>query len=347
MTNMKNIGKGPIFVTGADGDKGMAIVQQLLNLPNQHKHLPHFPVYGGLADGKTERAQALEKMGANVVAFDIFNEPHKAVEALQGVAKLCLLIDPLNDRMTRNNILQFGKTFIDAAKEANVEHIIFLTPFSPKDTFPFMNEDETIDITNDHNPLCLHKPSFHYQFTSIESYLLQQLDKNRVTILRYPGILHQHLMVFRDYIAEHDAFPLLELDYTVESCNISDIARATGYVAHSSIFSHRTKDYKITGPQLLTLHEVSQQMFSGLQRDHAVNRMDLSNLRQILYDSVGNDDHVGFLLEMWGLQQKKQRFEITRDLEALTGQSGKLLNEFFGDDQVRDSFKKSNPPSMA
>lgn len=107
---MKNIGKGPIFVTGADGDKGMAIVQQLLNLPNQHKHLPHFPVYGGLADGKTERAQALEKMGANVVAFDIFNEPHKAVEALQGVAKLCLLIDPLNDRMTRNNILQFGKT---------------------------------------------------------------------------------------------------------------------------------------------------------------------------------------------------------------------------------------------
>lgn len=106
----KNIGKGPIFVTGADGDKGMAIVQQLIHLPTQHKHLPAYPVSAGLADSSTPRAKSLEAMGAKVVAFDIFSEPQKAVEALRGVAKLCLLIDPLNDRMTRNNVLQFGKT---------------------------------------------------------------------------------------------------------------------------------------------------------------------------------------------------------------------------------------------
>ncbi|KAI8099015.1 uncharacterized protein BX664DRAFT_320180 [Halteromyces radiatus] len=337
----KNIGKGPIFVTGADGDKGIAIVQQLVNLPSQHKHLPEYPVYGGLADATTTRAQTLEKIGAKVVAFDIFSEPHKATEALQGVAKLCLLIDPLNDRMTRNNVLQFGKTFIDAAKEANVNHIIFLSPFSPKDPSPLLNDD--VDDDNNNNNMCLHRPSFYYQFMCIESYLLQQLDQDRVTILRYPGILHQHLMVFRHYVAEHDAFPLLDLDYTVESCNLTDIARATGYIAHSPTPRHAGDIYKITGPQLLTLHEVSQRMFSGLQRNHAVNRMDLTTLRQILYDSVRNDDHVGFLLEMWGLQQKKRRFEITRDLELLTGKSGILLKEFFEDDQVRDSFKKSNP----
>ncbi|CAO3593950.1 unnamed protein product [Absidia cylindrospora] len=349
MTN-KNIGKGPIFVTGADGDKGLAIAQQLIHLPSQHKHLPEYPIYGGLADATTARAQTLESMGAKAVAFDIFSEPHKATEALQGVAKLCLLIDPLNNRMTRNNILQFGKTFIDAAKEANVDHIIFLTPFSPKDPFPFMGTDTTSTdamTTPNNNNMCQFNPSFHFQFMAIETYLLQQLNKERVTILRYPGILHQHLMVFRHYVAEHDAFPLLDnLDYTVESCNLEDIARAVGYIAHSPTARHAGDVYKITGPQLLTLHEVSQRMFLGLQRDHAVNRMDLSTLRQILYDSVGNNDHVGFLLEMWGLQQKKKRFEITRDLELLTGKSGILLNEFFEDDQVRDSFKKPNP-SMA
>ncbi|KAI8332048.1 hypothetical protein BC941DRAFT_455806 [Chlamydoabsidia padenii] len=341
MTPTKNIGKGPIFVTGADGDKGISIVQQLIHLPNQHKHLPAYPVYGGLADASTDRAQTLEKMGAKVVAIDIFSEPHKATEALRGVAKLCLLIDPLNDRMTRNNVLQFGKTFIDAAKEAQVDHIIFLTPFSPKD--PYLLQGQMSEDTM----RCLHQPSFHYQFMCIESYLRQQLDKDKVTILRYPGILHQHLMVLRHYVAEHDAFPLLDLDYTVESCNLADIARATGYIAHSPTIRHAGNIYKITGPQLLTLLELSQRMFSGLQRDHAVNLMDLSTLRQILYDSVRNEDHVGFLLEMWGLQQRKKRLETTRDLELLTGKSGILLNEFFDDDQVRDSFKKpTTHPSM-
>ncbi|KAI8334826.1 hypothetical protein BC941DRAFT_432237 [Chlamydoabsidia padenii] len=339
----KNIGKGPIFVTGADGDKGLAIIQQLIHLPTQHKHLPSFPVYGGLADASTARAHRLASTGAKVVAFDIFSEPHKATEALRGVAKLCLLVDPLNDRMTRNNVLEFGKTFIDAAKEANVDHIIFLTPFSPNDPFPTMTTATTTTTTSNNNN---NTPdtSFHYQFMCIETYLRQQLDADRVTILRYPGILHQHLMVLRHYVAEHDAFPLLDLDYTVESCNLADIARATGYIAHSPTIRHAGDIYKITGPQLLTLHEVSQRMFSGLQRDHAVNRMDLSTLRQILYDSVRNDDHVGFLLEMWGLQQKKKHSETTRDLEILTGKSGILLNEFFDDDQVRDSFKK---PTMA
>lgn len=225
-----------------------------------------------------------------------------------------------------------------------MEHIVFLTPFSPKDPFVV-----TSPSTEDSTPnRCLYQPSFHYQFMCIESYLCQQLDKDRVTILRYPGILHQHLMVLRHYVAEHNAFPLLDLDYTVESCNLADIARATGFIAHSPTLRHAGAVYKITGPQLLTLHEVSQRMFSGLQRDHAVNRMDLSTLRQILYDSVRNEDHVGFLLEMWGLQQKKKRLETTRDLELLTGKSGILLNEFFDDDQVRDSFKKpTTHPSIA
>jgi hypothetical protein len=111
MTFRKNIGKGPIFVTGADGDKGFAIAQQLILLPDQHKHLPAYPIYGGLADSTTTRAQTLENMGVKVVAIDVFMEPHKATAALQGVAKLCLLIDPLNVRMTRSNVLQFGKTY--------------------------------------------------------------------------------------------------------------------------------------------------------------------------------------------------------------------------------------------
>ncbi|KAF7721996.1 hypothetical protein EC973_003878 [Apophysomyces ossiformis] len=329
-------GKGPIFVSGADGDKGLAIVQQLVQLPEKHSHLTRYPVSAGLADPNTARAKLLQAIGAKLVAFDIFNHPEAAVDALQGVAKLCLLIDPLSERMKRSNAFHYGKAFIDAAKQANVEHIIFLTPFSPLDPVPAALLDPT---------------SYRSQFMKIESYLWSQFDNNRITILRYPGLLHQHLLVFRKYIAEHNAFPLPDKHHeiTVESSNMLDIARATAFIAHSPTIRHSRNAYKITGPQLLTLQEVSERVLRGLQRDIAINLIDdIDTLKKILCDCVGNEDHVVFMLEMWGLQQQKvsgRRFEVTRDLEALTGQSGKTLNEYFEEDGVREAF--ATFPSVA
>ncbi|KAI8376444.1 uncharacterized protein BYT42DRAFT_574627 [Radiomyces spectabilis] len=190
--------------------------------------------------------------------------------------------------------------------------------------------------------------SYRHQFMLIESYLRSEFDNSQVTILRYPGIMHQHLLVFGKYIAEHNAFPLPTklMEITVETSNMLDIARATACIAYSPTLRHSRNAYKITGPQLLTLQEVSARVLTGLKRDVAFNLMDMTALKQILCDSLGNEDHVVFLLEMWGLQQQKltgRRFEITRDLEALTGQSGTTLNEFLDDDTVRDAFHMTSP----
>lgn len=102
-------GRGSIFVSGTDGDKGVAIVQQLLQLPQQYKHIKPQTVYAGLPDNTTPRAKSLEGLGANVVAFDVFNDHEAAKNALTGVNKLCLLIDPLSERMQRSNAYLFGK----------------------------------------------------------------------------------------------------------------------------------------------------------------------------------------------------------------------------------------------
>jgi hypothetical protein len=180
----------------------------------------------------------------------------------------------------------------------------------------------------------------------IESYLHSQFDtNNRITILRYPGILHQHLLVFGKYIAQHNAFPLPDqrLEITVESCNMIDIARATACVAHSPTLRHSKNAYKISSG-LLTMEEISQRVLNGLQRENTINRIDINTLQQIICESIGNEDHATFLMEMWGLQQKLsgRRLEITRDLEALTGQSGKTLNEYIEEDEVRDAFLAHN-----
>ncbi|GAA5810791.1 hypothetical protein MFLAVUS_004218 [Mucor flavus] len=325
-------GKGSIFVSGTDGDKGVTIVQQLLQFPQQYKHLSPQVIYAGLPDDTTPRAKSLQGLGANVVAFDIFNDHAAAVNALTGVTKLCLLIDPLSERLQKSRAYHYGKAFIDAAKEANVEHVIFLTPFTPLDA-AISNNEPTEKVKYD---------SYRSQFMLIESYLHSQFNTNQITLLRYPGVLHQHLLVFGKYIAQHNAFPLpnQQMEITVESCNMIDIARATACVAHSPTLRHSKNSYKISSPQLLTFEEVSERVLSGLDRENTVNLMDVDTLQKIIGDSIGNDDHAVFLLEMWGMQQKLKgrRLEITRDLELLTGQSGKTLNEFLKEDGVRDAF---------
>jgi hypothetical protein len=103
-------GKGSIYVSGADGEKGSHIVQQLLDLPQRHPHLPPYPVYAGMPNATTVNGQALQKKGAHLIQFDIFENPEWVVEALQGMAKLILVVDPLSDRITRNNASHYAKT---------------------------------------------------------------------------------------------------------------------------------------------------------------------------------------------------------------------------------------------
>jgi hypothetical protein len=102
-------GKGAIYVSGADGEKGSDIVQHLLDLPQRHPHLPPYPVFAGVPDASTSNAQFLQRKGAHLVEFDILEQPEKAVLALQGMAKLILVMDPLGGRITRNNAFDYAR----------------------------------------------------------------------------------------------------------------------------------------------------------------------------------------------------------------------------------------------
>lgn len=108
-------GKGSIYVSGADGEKGAHIVQHLLDLPQRHPHLPPYPVYAGVPNASTPNAQALKNKGAHLIEFDIFEQPEKAVDALQGMAKLVLVVDPLSDRITRNNAFNYATAWVTSS----------------------------------------------------------------------------------------------------------------------------------------------------------------------------------------------------------------------------------------
>ncbi|RUS34507.1 hypothetical protein BC938DRAFT_480040 [Jimgerdemannia flammicorona] len=327
--------KGPIFVTGADGEKGSAIVRSLLEMQLRHSHLNGFPVYAGLPDASTTEARELEVLGATLIELDPIVKPEAVVDALRGMTKLCLVVDPHGQQITRVNAAPYARAYIDAAKQAGVEHVIFLSPFSPCDpTTP--PGTPTLDARR-RPSFPLSPNTFRMQFSIIESHLQLIFSAEQITTIRYPGIVHQHLLkFFANYIATHSALPLPNHPHmTIESSDLGDIVRATCFVAFSPTSRHGGKEYKVTGPQLMTLEELGHRVSAGLRRDIRVDMVEMPSLREILLEVVPNEESVAYTLEMWGLQWRLngRRFEVTRDLEALTGQSGKTLVEYFEDNR--------------
>lgn len=102
------IEKGPIFVSGADGDKGYAIVKKLLDTPSL-LHLNPQPVYASIIDTKSKSSREMSSLGATVLDLNILESFDKVVAALKKAVKLVLVIDPLNKRMTKENLFQYGK----------------------------------------------------------------------------------------------------------------------------------------------------------------------------------------------------------------------------------------------
>lgn len=325
--------KTAIHVAGADGELGASIVRGLLEMPNLYPHLSKIPVYAGVHHETMQSSTVLEERGALVVEVDPVNQPDSVVHTLKQAAKLLLLVDPLSGEITRKDALAFARGYIRAAKQANIEHIVFPTPFSKLD-IPYSppltpvdeSDDERSNITRSLSP-------YRDQFETIESIIRESFSKSQITILRYPGVLNQHLLFFARHIMEKSKIPLIENpDMIFECCDMSDVVRASCHILFCPVQRHGNKEYKITGPNLLTNDEISIKASLGLGREISSEFMNIQQIRKVLMEVTPDKEEVAYLLELWGLQGclgAARKVQVTRDLEIITGSTGKSLREFF------------------
>ncbi|RHZ72476.1 hypothetical protein Glove_242g128 [Diversispora epigaea] len=335
-----------VFISGADGELGSQIMKSLLEMPSLHRHLPNITVYAGVSvHNENISSSQLEERDtmAMVVNVDPINNPEAIVHSLSNVSKLLLLIDPLSGKLTQNDTLSFARGYINAAKEANVEHIIFPTPFTKLDTpftpplTPTDEKDETESSINNNN----NNNSYRDQFELVESMLKETFPSSQITILRYPGVLNQHLLLFSRHIIEHSKIPLIDNPSMIfECCDISDVVRAICNILYCPVQRHGGKIYKITGPNLLTTDEIAVKASLGLGRTITPDFLPNNQLYEILSEVIPGKEEVAYLLELWGLQGKNyingsynsggaRRVQVTRDLEMITGGPGKSLRDFF------------------
>ncbi|KAF0487319.1 NADP-binding protein [Gigaspora margarita] len=320
--------KNSIHVSGADGDLGTLIVRNLLEMPNLHSQLPNIPIHAGV-HRETMNSIELEESGALVIEVDPISQPESLVHILNSASKLLLLIDPLSGEITRKNLLAFAEGYINAAKDANVEHIIFPTPFAKIDA-PY---SPPLTPTDDSEDCAIPNRSYRDQFEIIESTLRNSFDASQITIIRYPGVISQHLLRFSRYICEKSQIPMIDNPNMIfECCDVSDIVRALCYILYCPVQRHGGKEYKITGPNLLTIHDIAVKASLGLGREIKVELMSIRQLQRMLMDITSNREIATYLLELWGLQGyigASRKVQVTRDLEIITGGTGKSLREFF------------------
>ncbi|CAG8433172.1 9573_t:CDS:2 [Diversispora eburnea] len=317
-------------------------------MPTLHRHLPNITVYAGVNvhNDKISSLNLEERRGAMVVNVDPINNPEAIVHPLSNVSKLLLLIDPLSGKLTRNDILSYARGYINAAKEANVEHIIFPTPFTKLDTphtpplTPTDEKGETM-TTTESSIINNNNISYRDQFESVELMLKETFPPSQITILRYPGVLNQHLLLFSHHIIEHSKIPLIDNPSTIfEFCDMGDLVRAICNILYCPVQRHGGKMYKITGPNLLTTDEIAVKASLGLGREITPDFLPNNQLYQILSEVIPSKEEVAYLLELWGLQEKNyingsynsggtRRVQVTRDLEMITGVSGTSLRDFF------------------
>ncbi|KNG44706.1 hypothetical protein TW65_08462, partial [Stemphylium lycopersici] len=110
--------KPTILVLGSTGQIGKQVVQDLTQSPDIHLRL---------SSRRTEEVERLRGEGKDAVYLDL-DDPETFALALAGVDRALLLTGYTVAMLTQS------KTFVDAAKKANVEHLVHVGIFGEWDT---------------------------------------------------------------------------------------------------------------------------------------------------------------------------------------------------------------------
>jgi uncharacterized protein YbjT (DUF2867 family) len=198
------------LITGATGNNGREIVKQLVDIGQSVRILVRNP----------EKARDLQKLGVEIAMGDLDN-PESIDRALQGVEKALLL--PANSLQQ----VQQERNFIDAAKRAEIKHIVKFSAEGADRNSP------------------LHILNWHGQS---EQYLEQ--SGINFTHLR-PVFFMQNLLQFVTPTQNEIYLPFG--DATVAMVDIRDIAAVAVKALMES--KHEGKAYTITGAEALTMNQ--------------------------------------------------------------------------------------------
>jgi uncharacterized protein YbjT (DUF2867 family) len=225
--------RSTILITGATGLAGSMVIREFAR--------KKYPI------------RALVRSRAKARAFEVFptvelvegdmSRPETLTEALAGVNRILLISSPDQQMVERQS------TFIDAAKNAGVEHIVKFSGLSAADVgTPFI-------------------------FGSMHAEIERYLERSGLvwTHLRPSQFMTEYLREVPTILAQGALFLPLK-DARLTPVDVADIAKAAFVLLTTP--GHQGKIYEMSGPEALNMEEIAKQISNAI--DQPVRYMSIS-----------------------------------------------------------------------
>ena len=275
-----------ILVTGATGNVGSQVVQQLIASG----------ITSRVAVRSMNKAESLKKAGAKPVEMDL-DRPETIQPALAGVDKV-FLVSPFVP-----NMVALTATLIEAAKRANVRHIVKLSALAPPGiALSKWHSEMEKAIANSGIPF---------------------------TFLRPNGFMQNFVNAMADTIKADNAFYLNVGDGKVSFVDTRDIASVA--VAALTTSGHEDQSYIITGSEALSHSQAATILSQVLGR--TINYVDVPEdaVRQGMQGAGMPDAIVNALLELYASYKAGLAAEISPVVEQVTGKQPISFEQFVKD----------------
>jgi uncharacterized protein YbjT (DUF2867 family) len=281
-----------ILVTGATGNIGAELARQLSGGKQRVRAFVR----------NRSHARAIAHLGLELVEGD-FNKPETFLPALDNVDRLFLLIP------SSSAVEQQQRNFVDAAKRANVRHIVKLSQLA----------------ADEHAP-----GRFQRYHGAIEKLILK--SGMAYTFLR-PNLFMQGLLNFRSTISAQGTFYAPAGNARVSVVDVRDIAATAAKALTES--GHEGQIYDLTGPEPLTHAEMAAQLSQALGK--SVEFVDISPevMRQALL-SLGMPVWQAYgLVEDYDHYRRGEAAAVTSTVRDLTGREATSFSQFARDYAAR------------
>ena len=201
--------------------------------------------------------------------------------------------------------LELEKSFIDAARNAGIGNIVKMSANGADTGSPALLSR-------------FHGESENYIRASGMSY----------TLVR-PNFFMQNMLHVANTIVAEDKFYMPMRDGRVGIIDVRDVARFVLTVLTGS--GHDGKTYEITGPELLSFHDIAQQLSEVMGRDIHYVDTPAAEFKQSLLQWVPDDWYVETVSELFELIAQGSGAIRNDEYTRVTGRSPTTLCQFFRD----------------
>ena len=242
-----------------------------------------------------EKEEELKALGAEVVIGSV-EDNQSLVDAMSGVEKVLVLLP------NSENQLALEKQITDVARQNGVAHIVKVSSI-----------EATPDATS---PI----PKLHLES---ENYIKASgLDWTMIK----PNFYMQNLLASATTIKEQDKFFLPMGEGKTGMIDTRDVGKVIAKVLSED--GHASNNYAITGPEILSFHDVDEKFSNALQRNIDYVDMPMAAYKDILSKFLTNQWHLDSVIDLFqgivegGIEDKTDTYK------ELMGEQPKSLEEY-------------------